>query len=634
MSATICSRLMPGFGSRFTFVIRMSGIRFQPSARIAPPLGRPMSGAVSRRREVADEDPLLHERHRLRGHPLVVPPERPEPAGRGRVGDDVDELRAVPEAAAEEVGGEEARAGVARLRPEDAVELRRVAAALVDLEVELGRVEDDRPPPGRQLGGREQLDGLLGEPLRVSEEIEAADVLVPGGLEAAAGVGVAAALVLVALDRVRLDGRADVRDRLLGVGALGREEGLPLPLRLEQRLRERDALDPPHRLVGREEVGELGLDRDGERVLRDGGLVPARHRGPRVELDAPSQRGRGGAGDAHRVGGDAVHLVAIGERRGREAPGAVDDDADADPLALRRGRGVDPPRSDGEVLVEAVDVPGIRVRRAPHAGGLEGAFEQVSHRLQRTPCGGSSGADPGVHRAVVRAPARVSSVWAGRPMPFGPLPGVPPALWVAPGVGHGTRISLTHSTLRMCRWVCKRALAPHWEVAAAPEQPLRTVDGRRRMADETGFPGGAGTLVEALASRGVSRRRFLQFCSTMTAALALPNSYTPRIVACAGDAGEADGRLARVPGLRRQHGVAAAQPAPRRSPTRPRRSSRCQYHETIMAAAGTQAEANLDDVVANLAGKSSPSSRAASRPRTAASTARSAARRRSTSRRE
>ena len=30
------------------FVIRMSGIRFQPSARIAPPDDRPIRGAVSR----------------------------------------------------------------------------------------------------------------------------------------------------------------------------------------------------------------------------------------------------------------------------------------------------------------------------------------------------------------------------------------------------------------------------------------------------------------------------------------------------------------------------------------------------------------------------------------------------------
>ena len=48
VSATISSRLMPGTGSRLMLVIRMSGIRFQPSARIAPPLWRPIRGAVSR----------------------------------------------------------------------------------------------------------------------------------------------------------------------------------------------------------------------------------------------------------------------------------------------------------------------------------------------------------------------------------------------------------------------------------------------------------------------------------------------------------------------------------------------------------------------------------------------------------
>ena len=122
------------------------------------------------------------------------------------------------------------------------------------------------------------------------------------------------------------------------------------------------------------------------------------------------------------------------------------------------------------------------------------------------------------------------------------------------------------------------------------------------MADDTGFPGGAGTLVEALASRGVSRRRFLQFCSSMTAALALPASYTPRIVQaletqvkptvvwlefqdCAGNTES----LLRSPHPDVAQLVLEILSLP--------------YHETIMAAAGTQAEANLDDVVRNLAGK-------------------------------
>ncbi len=122
------------------------------------------------------------------------------------------------------------------------------------------------------------------------------------------------------------------------------------------------------------------------------------------------------------------------------------------------------------------------------------------------------------------------------------------------------------------------------------------------MVDGTGFPGGAGTLVEALAARGVSRRRFLQFCSAMTAALALPKSYTPRIVEalsqqtkptvvwlefqdCAGNTESL---------LRSPHPDVAQLVIEILS---------LNYHETIMAAAGKQAEQNLDDVVATLPGK-------------------------------
>ena len=121
------------------------------------------------------------------------------------------------------------------------------------------------------------------------------------------------------------------------------------------------------------------------------------------------------------------------------------------------------------------------------------------------------------------------------------------------------------------------------------------------MVDGSGFPGGAGTLVEALARRGVSRRRFLQFCTSMTAALALPRSYTPRIVAalsqqtkptvvwlefqdCCGNTESF---------LRSPHPDVAELLIEILS---------VPYHETIMAAAGTQAEANLTDVVTNLKG--------------------------------
>lgn len=120
--------------------------------------------------------------------------------------------------------------------------------------------------------------------------------------------------------------------------------------------------------------------------------------------------------------------------------------------------------------------------------------------------------------------------------------------------------------------------------------------------DGSGFPGGAGTLAEALALRGVSRRRFLQFCTTMTAVLALPRSYTPRIVAalsqqtkptlvwrefqdCAGNTES----LLRSPHPDVATLVIEVLSVP--------------YHETIMAAAGRQAEANIDDVLVNLKGQ-------------------------------
>ncbi len=75
------------------------------------------------RAQVAGEDAVLDERHGLGRDALVVPAERAHPAGRGGVGDDRDEVGAVAEALVELVGRQEARPGVARLRPEDAVEL-------------------------------------------------------------------------------------------------------------------------------------------------------------------------------------------------------------------------------------------------------------------------------------------------------------------------------------------------------------------------------------------------------------------------------------------------------------------------------------------------------------------------------
>src|SRR5439155_12182509 len=127
-------------------------------------------------RQIADEDPVLDEGNRLRGDALVVPAECAHAAGRGRVGDDVDEIAAVADAAVALVSRKEARPGIARLGPEHAVELRRVTAALVDLEIELGRVEDHGEATRRALRSAQQADAFLGEWAGMADEIEAADI--------------------------------------------------------------------------------------------------------------------------------------------------------------------------------------------------------------------------------------------------------------------------------------------------------------------------------------------------------------------------------------------------------------------------------------------------------------------------
>jgi hydrogenase small subunit len=107
---------------------------------------------------------------------------------------------------------------------------------------------------------------------------------------------------------------------------------------------------------------------------------------------------------------------------------------------------------------------------------------------------------------------------------------------------------------------------------------------------------GSGWLMSALASRGVSRRRFLGFASAMTALLALPQAMTPQIVKALEDpkrkpvvvwlefqdcAGNSESML------RSSHPTVADVVLDVVS---------WEYHETIMAGAGAQAEAVLERV--------------------------------------
>ncbi len=102
-------------------------------------------------------------------------------------------------------------------------------------------------------------------------------------------------------------------------------------------------------------------------------------------------------------------------------------------------------------------------------------------------------------------------------------------------------------------------------------------------------------LTDALLTRGISRRRFLGFASAMTALLALPHTMTPQIVRaletqrkpvvvwlefqdCAGNSESM---------LRSSHPTVADVVLDVLS---------WEYHETIMAAAGKQAEENLERI--------------------------------------
>jgi Ni,Fe-hydrogenase I small subunit len=70
------------------------------------------------------------------------------------------------------------------------------------------------------------------------------------------------------------------------------------------------------------------------------------------------------------------------------------------------------------------------------------------------------------------------------------------------------------------------------------------------------------SVLETCERRGISRRRFMEFCGTMAATLALPTSYAQNIAAALGQKRKPVSGLARVSGLRRQHGIDAALAAP------------------------------------------------------------------------
>lgn len=111
-----------------------------------------------------------------------------------------------------------------------------------------------------------------------------------------------------------------------------------------------------------------------------------------------------------------------------------------------------------------------------------------------------------------------------------------------------------------------------------------------------------GELFDALAKRGVSRRNFMKFCTAMAATLALPPSFVPKIAEALEKA-----RKPSVVWLEFQACTGDTESLLRAS--KPTVAELVldiisyDYHETVMAPAGRQAEKSLEDVVKNEKGK-------------------------------
>jgi len=125
-----------------------------------------------------------------------------------------------------------------------------------------------------------------------------------------------------------------VGERLLGPAAVGCAERPHLALGVVAGLRERDARHGPRRVVRSEQEADLLFQRDVERILFEWRLVGAVGCRPVVEADPISEGGRAGLRDPDGVGRDPIGLAGREDARAREAPGPVDDDPDAEALAL------------------------------------------------------------------------------------------------------------------------------------------------------------------------------------------------------------------------------------------------------------------------------------------------------------
>src|SRR6185369_12514259 len=126
--------------------------------------------------------------------------------------------------------------------------------------------------------------------------------------------------------------------------------------------------------------------------------------------------------------------------------------------------------------------------------------------------------------------------------------------------------------------------------------------GKRTDDEKVGQDGQSYDFPQLLKERGVSRRDFMKFCSAMSAALALPATFAPRIAQALDEVKrptlvwlEFQGCTGDTEALLRAASPTVAEIV--------LDILSVDYAETIMAAAGNLAEANLDKVVKNEKGK-------------------------------
>ena len=148
-------------------------------------------------------------------------------------------------------GRHEARPRIGGLHAEDAVELRRMAAGLVDLKRRLAGIENERLDATGALRRTQQRDGFFGDPAGVPVELERRDVLVAGRpLVPAERIRVRPVLDLVRRRGRRLNPGAALEEVLLDECAFRRGEELLLPDEFHRAFADRDALDRAHRRIG------------------------------------------------------------------------------------------------------------------------------------------------------------------------------------------------------------------------------------------------------------------------------------------------------------------------------------------------------------------------------------------------